>query len=61
MTQNKEKRNIFKRLGKWWPVIVLTWISSHLIVPLAVIRLPIFEKYLIALENKFPINIPWIS
>ncbi len=37
------------------------WVGSHIIIPLALLRMPIFQKYLIALESKLPFNIPGVG
>ncbi len=59
-TANKQK-GFLKKAGKWAPIIGFAWIVSHIIVPIALLRIPIFQKYLIALENKLPFHIPGIG
>jgi len=49
------------KLGKWGPIVGGVWIASHIIVPLALLRIPAFQKYLISLENILPFNIPGIG
>ena len=52
---------VLSKLGKSWPILAGAWIASHVIVPLALIRIPVFHKYLISLENALPFNIPGIG
>ena len=61
MTKGNDQKGLFKRLGKWAPIIGGIWVASHLVVPLALLRIPFFYKYLIALENKLPFDIPGIG
>ena len=58
---SKEQKGTLKRLGKWAPIIGALWVSSHIAAPLLILRLPALQKYLIALENKLPFDIPGIG
>ncbi len=49
------------KLGIWGPIIGGVWVASHIFVPLALMRIPIFEKYLISLDNYLPFDIPGIG
>ena len=53
--------NFLKKFGKWAPIIGVIWVGSHIIIPLALLRMSIFQKYLIALESKLPFNIPGVG
>ena len=64
MNKLKEERkgnNFIKKFGRWAPIIGIIWVGSHIIIPLALLRMPIFQEYLIALESKLPFNIPGVG
>jgi len=52
---------LVSKLGKWGPIVGVIWITSHIVVPLALLRIPAFEKYLISLEHAIGFNIPGIG
>ena len=54
------KKRFIQKLGKWAPIIGGLWIGSHIAVPLLLLRIPATQKFLIALENKLPFDIPGI-
>ncbi len=58
---NQEKESLLKKSGKWGALIGLAWISINIIVPLALLRIPAVQKYLVALESKLPFQIPGIG
>ncbi len=55
------KRKIFSKLGKWGPIVGGIWLASHIIVPLALLKIPAFQKILISLGNKLPFDISGIG
>ena len=64
MNNLKEERkgnNSLKKFGRWAPIIGIIWVGSHIIIPLALLRMPIFQEYLIAFESKLPFNIPGVG
>ena len=61
MTKEKEENGFLKKFGKWAPIIGGLWVVSHIAVPLLILRIPVVQKYLMALENKLPFDIPGIS
>ncbi len=61
MAEGKEQQGFSKKFGKWAPIIGGLWVGSHIAVPLLLLRIPAAQKYLIALENKLPFNIPGIG
>ncbi len=64
MTQSPEKKkemSLIKKAGKWAPFVGGTWIVLNIVVPLALLRIPAVQKYLVVLENKLPFDIPGIG
>ncbi len=61
MKEEKKQENLLKRFGKWGPIVGVAWIAINIIVPLTILRIPLVQKYLIALENKLPFDIPGIG
>ena len=53
--------NFIKKAGKWAPLIGATWITLNIVIPLALLRIPAVQKYLIVLEKKIPFDIPGIG
>ena len=49
------------KFGKWGPILGVIWIASHIVVPLALLRIPAFQNYLISLENSLPFDLPGIG
>ncbi len=54
----KEKKTPLKKFGKWGPIIGGTWIVLNIVLPLALLRIPAVQKFLIAIGDKLPFNIP---
>ena len=61
MTVEKQKESFLKRGGKWGVIIGVAWIGLNVVVPLALLRIPAVQKYLVAFENKLPFEIPGIG
>ena len=61
MAEKKEKQGFLKKFGKWAPLLGGIWVGSHIAVPLLLLRIPAAQKYLIALDNKLPFDIPGIG
>ncbi len=50
------------RGGKWGAIVVgAAWITLNIIVPLALLRIPVVQKYLLAFKEKLPFDIPGIG
>ena len=61
-TPEKEKGMSFiKKAGKWAPLVGGAWIVLNIVVPLALLRIPAVQKYLVVLEDNLPFNIPGIG
>tara|TARA_B100000029_G_C17044870_1_gene767338 strand:- start:244 stop:432 length:189 start_codon:yes stop_codon:yes gene_type:complete len=60
-TMNAEKKSIFKRFGKWAPILGGAWIVLNIVLPLALFRIPVVQKYLVVFEDKLPFDIPGIG
>ncbi len=56
-----EQANFLKKFGRWAPIIGVLWLGSHIFVPLALLRIPVFHDYLLALASKLPFTIPGIG
>ena len=61
MTENKEQKGFLKKLGKWAPIISGAWIILNIVAPLALFRIPAVQKYLVALGDNLPFDIPGIG
>jgi len=64
MNQSPEKENkisFIKKAGKWAPLVGGAWIVLNIVVPLALLRIPAVQKYLVVLEDKLPFDIPGIG
>ena len=53
--------NFIKKAGKWAPLIGGAWITLNIFIPLALLRIPAVQKYLVVLENKLPFDLPGIG
>ena len=60
-SEKKEKLNFIQRTGKWAPFIGGAWIVLNVVIPLALLRIPAVQNYLVVLEKKLPFDIPGIS
>tara|TARA_Y100001968_G_scaffold77862_1_gene69139 strand:+ start:7212 stop:7397 length:186 start_codon:yes stop_codon:yes gene_type:complete len=61
MTEEKEKKGFFQKFGKWAPLIGGIWIVLNILVPLALLRIPVIQKYLVALQDNLPFHIPGLG
>ena len=61
MATEQKKDGFLKKSGKWGAIIGGAWIALNIVVPLALLRIPAVQKYLVALQEKLPFNIPGIS
>ena len=61
MTKEKQKESFLKKGGKWGAIIGTAWIGLNIVIPLALLRIPAVQKYLVALKDKFPFDISGIS
>ena len=59
--EKNSKMSFIKKAGKWAPLIGGAWIVLNIVVPLALIRLPVVHKYIVLLESKLPFDIPGIG
>ena len=60
-TGKNNQMSFIKKAGKWAPLIGGAWIVLNIVVPLALIRLPVVHKYIVLLESKLPFDIPGIG
>ena len=61
MAQNKEQTGFLKKFGKWAPIIGGAWIILNIVLPLALLRIPAIQKFIVASADKLPFDIPWIG
>ena len=61
MNNPKAPKSFLKRFGKWAPIIGFSWIVLNIVAPLALLRIPAVQKYLVALGDKLPFDIPGIG
>ena len=61
MAKEKEQKGVLKKFGKWAPIIGGAWIVLNIVAPLALLRIPAVQKYLVALGDKLPFEIHGIG
>ena len=61
MTEETKKESFLKQGGKWGAILGAAWIGLNIILPLALLRIPAVQKYLVAFEEKLPFDIPGIG
>ena len=61
MTQDEQEKSFLKKGGKWGAIIGATWIGRNIVLPLALLRIPVVQNYLSALEDKLPFDIPGVG
>ena len=61
MTEENQKESLLKKGGKWGAIIGAAWIGLNIVVPLLLLRLPVVQKYLVAIKDKLPFDIPGIG
>ncbi len=61
MTEENKQKGFLKKFGKWAPIIGGAWIVLNIVAPLALLRIPAVQKFLIAIGEKLPFNIPGIG
>ena len=59
--ETNNQMSFIKKAGKWAPLIGGAWIILNIVVPLALLRLPFIQKYIVVLESKLPFDIPGIG
>ncbi len=58
MTEEATKESFLKKHGKLGAMLGAAWIGLNIILPLALLRIPAVQKYLVAFEEKLPFDIP---
>tara|TARA_Y100001968_G_scaffold277729_1_gene272692 strand:- start:431 stop:616 length:186 start_codon:yes stop_codon:yes gene_type:complete len=61
MSEKNQKESLLKKGGKWGAILGATWIALNIVVPLALLRIPAVQKYLVAIKDKLPFDIPSIG
>ncbi len=61
MAKDSQKENLLAKGGKQGAIIGAAWIGLNIVVPLALLRIPVVQKYLIALKRKIPFDLPGVG
>ncbi len=61
MTKEKLNKSLLRKGSKWGAIIGTAWVGLNIIVPLALLRSPAIQKYLVAIENALPFDIPGVG
>ena len=61
MIEGKKENSHLKKGGKWGAIIGAVWIGLNIVVPLALLRIPAVQKYLAAVEENLPFDIPGVG
>ena len=61
MAETKQAVSLLKRGGKWGTIIGAIWIGLNIILPIALLRIPAVQEFLVAVKDKLPFNIPGIG
>ena len=61
MAEENQKKSLLKKGGKWGAIFGAAWIGLNIVVPLALLRIPAVQTYLVALERKLPFDIPGVG
>ncbi len=61
MSEETSQKGIPKKFGKWAPIIGGAWIILNIALPLALLRMPAVQKYLVAVKEKLPLDFPGIG
>tara|TARA_Y100001968_G_C19365079_1_gene722070 strand:- start:1199 stop:1384 length:186 start_codon:yes stop_codon:yes gene_type:complete len=61
MNEGNDQKGFLKKFGKWAPIIGGAWIILNIVLPLALLRVPFVQKYLVAIQDKLPFDIPGIG
>tara|TARA_Y100001968_G_scaffold233715_1_gene216712 strand:- start:315 stop:485 length:171 start_codon:yes stop_codon:yes gene_type:complete len=52
MAEENKQKGFLQKFGKWAPIIGGGWIVLNIVVPLALLRIPTVQKYLVELGDK---------
>ncbi|MFL0789963.1 MAG: Signal peptidase I [Prochlorococcus sp.] len=61
MDEQKPKVSLLKKGGRIGAILGVAWIGVHIVVPLALLRVPGVQRWLAAVENRLPFDIPGIG
>ncbi len=61
MSEKKGQKGFLQKFGKWAPIIGGAWIVLNIVLPLALLRIPAVQKFLLAIGDKLPFDIPGIG
>lgn len=61
MSEEKDQKGFLKKFGKLAPIIAGAWIVLNIVLPIALLRIPAVQKFLVAIGDKLPFDIPGIG
>ena len=61
MLEEIAQKGFLKKFGKWARIVGGAWIVLNIVLPLALLRIPAVQKFLVATADKLPFDIPWIG
>ncbi len=57
----KGLRGLLKKSGRIGAIVGFVWIALNIALPLALLRVPAVQRWLVALDNNLPFDIPGIG
>ena len=61
MSKEKTQKGFLKKFGKWSPIIGAAWIILNILLPLALLRIPTVQKFLVAIKDSLSFKIPGVG
>ena len=61
MDEPQPKESLLKKSGRIGAILGFVWIALNIVVPLALLRVPAVQRWLVAFDNKLPFHIPGIG
>ena len=61
MAEEKEQKGFLKKSGKWARIVGGAWIVLNIVLPLALLRIPAVQNFLVSVGDKLPFDIPGIG
>ena len=61
MPEEKEQKGLIKKFGKLAPIIGVAWIVLNIVLPLALLRIPAVQNFVVSVGDKLPFDIPGIG
>ncbi len=61
MAEGKDQKGFLKKFGKWAPIVGGAWIVLNIVLPLALLRVPAVQSFLVSVGDKLPFHVPGIG